>query len=233
VLHHELDRVVARERSVLDAVDAGADAGADAGIAVRVRGDTQTGAVGLVDDRRELLVGVLLRAGGPAVRHDAAGRGDLDDLRAVLDLVPHTLADLRHTVGDAFLDAQREHVGRHALEHRRVEVPAGRCDGVRGGDDAWPDHPAGVDRPLQRDVEEVATGLHHETEVPHGGEAGEQGRARVDRGAQRAEDRVVLDAVHGPAHGGRGVRAAEDEVDLHVHQAREQRHVAELDLLGR
>ena len=79
MLDHHLDRVVARERAVLDAVDAGPDARPDAGVAVRVRGDLEPGAVRLVDDRRELLVGVLLRAGEPAVRHHAARRGDLDD----------------------------------------------------------------------------------------------------------------------------------------------------------
>ena len=50
-----------------------------AGVAVRVRGDLEPGAVRLVDDRRELLVGVLLRAREPAVRHHAARRGDLDE----------------------------------------------------------------------------------------------------------------------------------------------------------
>ena len=46
----------------------------DAGVAVGVRGHLDAGAVRLVDDGRELLVGVLLGAGLAAVRHDAAGR---------------------------------------------------------------------------------------------------------------------------------------------------------------
>ena len=79
MLDHHLDGVVAGERAVLDAVDAGTDARADAGVAVRVRGDLEAGAVRFVDDRRELFVGVLLRAGEPAVRHHAARRGDLDE----------------------------------------------------------------------------------------------------------------------------------------------------------
>ena len=65
-LGHELDRVVGGQRSVLDAVDPGADAGADPGVAVRVRGHPQAVAMGLVDDGRQLLVGVLLAAGGAA-----------------------------------------------------------------------------------------------------------------------------------------------------------------------
>ena len=50
----------------------GADARPDAGVAVRVGRDLEPGAVRLVDDRRELFVGVLLRAREPAVRHHAA-----------------------------------------------------------------------------------------------------------------------------------------------------------------
>ena len=65
MLDHQLDRLVAGEEAVLDAVDAGADAGADARRRRGVRGDLDAGAVRLVDDRVELLVGVLLRAGGP------------------------------------------------------------------------------------------------------------------------------------------------------------------------
>ena len=50
MLDHQLDRVVAGEGAVLDAVDAGADAGPDAGVAVGVGGDAKPGAMGLVDD---------------------------------------------------------------------------------------------------------------------------------------------------------------------------------------
>ena len=94
MLDHHLNGLVARERTVLDAVDAGANAGADAGVAVRVRRDLEPGAMRFVDDRRELFVGVLLRTREPAVRHDAARRGDLDEAGAVLDLVADGLAHL-------------------------------------------------------------------------------------------------------------------------------------------
>ena len=62
MVDHHLDGVVAGEEAVLDAVDAGPDAGPDRGVAGRVRGDPDAGAVRLVGDRLELLVGVLLRA---------------------------------------------------------------------------------------------------------------------------------------------------------------------------
>ena len=74
-------------------------------VADRMRGDPDAGPVRLVGDRRELLVGVLLRAGSGAVRHHAARRGDLDQLGAVLDLVAHARAHLVDAVGDALLDA--------------------------------------------------------------------------------------------------------------------------------
>ena len=44
----------------------------------------------------------------------------------------------------------------------------------------------------ERDVEQVAAGLHEQAEVAHGREAGEQRRAAVQRAAQRAERGVVL-----------------------------------------
>ena len=61
--------------------------------------------VGLVDDRAQLLVGVVLRTGRTGERHDPARRAHLDLLRAVLDLVAHRAAHLAHAVGDALLDA--------------------------------------------------------------------------------------------------------------------------------
>ena len=45
---------------MLDAVDSGTEARADAGVAVRVRGNPDAGSVRLVDDRGQLLIGVLL-----------------------------------------------------------------------------------------------------------------------------------------------------------------------------
>ena len=65
-LRHQRNGVVAGERPVLDAVDPGPDAGPDAGVAVGVGGDAQAVAVGLVHDRLELLVGVLLCARPPS-----------------------------------------------------------------------------------------------------------------------------------------------------------------------
>ena len=72
-----------------------------AAVAGGVGGDPDAGAVRLVDDRLELLVGVLLRARPGAVRHHAARGRDLDHLGAVADLVAHARAHLGHAVGDA------------------------------------------------------------------------------------------------------------------------------------
>ena len=151
-----LQRVVGGQRAVLDAVDPGPDAGADAGVAVGVRRHAQAVAVGLVDDGVQLLVGVLLAPGGGAERHDAARRRDLDQLGAVLDLVAHGLAHLGHAVGDALLDALGHDPGRQPLEHGRIEVAAGRGDGVAGREDARAREPAVVDRLHEVDVEQEA-----------------------------------------------------------------------------
>ena len=196
------------------------------GVAVRVRRDLEPGAVRFVDDRVELFVGVLLRAREPAVRHHAARRGDLDEAGAVLDLVAHRLAHLGHAVRDALLDAQRHDVGPEPLEHRRVEVAAGRRDRVAGGHEARAVDPAVVDRARERDVEQVAAGLHEQAEVARGREAREQRRAAVQRAAQRAERGVVLHvAALVPA-----ARPAQEHVELHVHEPGQQRDVAEVDL---
>ena len=93
--------------------------------------------------------------------------------------------------------------------------------------------PALVDGALQRDVEQIAAGLDHQPEVAHGGEPGVQRGAGVHRAAQGAIRGVVLDAVHrgGQALGSAG--AADEQVELHVHQAGQQRDVAEVDDRGR
>ena len=210
---------------MLDTVEAGLDHGADAVVAVRVRGDLESGAVRFVGDRPQLLVGVLLRTGRPGVRHDAARRADLDHLRAVLDLVPNRLAHLAHTVGDAFLDGQRHDVGRERLEHGGVEVTAGGRDRVTRGNDAGPVDPTEVDRLHQRDVEQQAAGLNEQPEVAHGREPGAQRSARVGDGAQGAQRGVVLHRVQRA----RVVGAAEQQVDLHVHEPGEEGEVAEVE----
>ena len=128
---------------------------------------------------RELLVGVLLGAGRTGVRHHAARGAHLDQLGAVLDLVADRLAHLVDAVGDALLDGERQDAGAERLEHRGVEVAAGRRDGVPGRDDARAVDPAEVDRLLEGDVEQQAAGLHEQAEVADGREAGPQGAAGV------------------------------------------------------
>src|SRR5260370_41321555 len=54
-------------------------------------GEQSLGQPRLVHDGAQLLVGVVLRPGAPVVRHYPARRAYLDQLRAVLDLVPDRL----------------------------------------------------------------------------------------------------------------------------------------------
>ena len=139
--------------------------------------------------------GVLLSARGAGVRHHAARRAHLDDLGAVLDLVADRLAHLADAVRDALLDGERHDVRGERLEHRRVEVPAGRRDGVPGGHHAGAVDPPEVDRLLQRDVEQDPAGLHEQAEVANRREPGAQRPAGVGDRAQRAHRRVVLHRV--------------------------------------
>ena len=90
----------------------------------------------------QLLGGVLLRARRTGRRHHAARGAALDELGAVLDLVADGLADLVDPVGDALLDRHRHDARRQAALRARVEVAAGRADGVAGGDDAAAPRPS-------------------------------------------------------------------------------------------
>jgi hypothetical protein len=84
--------------------------------------------------------------------------------------------------------------------------------------------PAQVDRLLQRDVQQHSPGLHEQAEVANGGVAAAQGAAGVGGGPQGPYGRVLLDRDQRAAV----VRTAEEEVDLHVHQARQQGDVPEV-----
>ena len=75
----------------------------------------------------------------------------------MLDLVADGMAYLVDAVGDVLLHRQAQaHSGRERPEHRGVEMPAGRGDGVSGRDDPGPVDPAGVDGLGQRHVQQVA-----------------------------------------------------------------------------
>ena len=143
----------------------------------------------------------------------------------MFDLVAHRLANLVDSVGDAFLNRQLQHVRRERGEHRRVQVPAGRRDGVPGRHYPRPVDPARVDGLAQRDVEQIAAGFDEQAEVAHRGEPGAQRAAGIADRAQHPRRRVVLNLgqpglLAAPAH---------QEVDLHVHQPGQQDLVAQVD----
>ena len=196
MIDHHLNRLVRGKKAVFDAVDPGANTRPDRGVADGMRGHSYAGAVGFVGDRGELRVGILLGARGGAVRHHPARGRYLNQLGAVANLVANTRDHVGHAVGDAFRNRQRHDPWRKPLEHRRIQVPAIGGDGMPRGINARAGMPALVDGALQRDVEQVAAGLDHQPQVAHGGEAGVQRGARVDRTAQGAVRGVVLNAVH-------------------------------------
>lgn len=192
VLHHLIDRVVVDEESVLDAVDTRCNCVAHRLGAVRVRRDLQAAPVCLVDYRAQLLIGIVLGACRSGHRHHAAGDTHLDELGAVLDLVSDGLANLVDTVGDAFFDGQIENTGCEGREHRRIQVTAGRGDRVTGRNDARSVHPSGVDRLTECDVEEITAGLHEQSQISDGREAGTQRAAGIAHRTQHAQRRIVL-----------------------------------------
>ncbi len=90
-----------------------------------------------------------------------------------------------------------------------------------------------VDRTLQRDVEEVAARLDHQTEIANGGEAGLERGARVHCTTQRPVGRVVLHTVHRTGQPFRTAGAPDEQVELHVHQTGDQCDIAQIDVFGR
>src|SRR5690606_12722511 len=153
-------------------VDAGADGGFDPLGAMGVRGDLPARHGGRADDRPHLFLGELLGADGVAGREHAPGRADLDDVGAVLDLVPDRGHRLVHAVGDPLLDAAARVAVRAVAVG--VAVPAGAADGEAGRDDARAWHQAVFDRVAERDVGPLVG-----ADVADGGEAGQQRDARV------------------------------------------------------
>ena len=83
---------------MFDAVDTGPVAGPVGTVPNGVRCDAHACPVSLVGDRSEFLIGVLLGTGGGAVRHHATRRGDLDQLGAVANLIPHARPYIVDTV---------------------------------------------------------------------------------------------------------------------------------------
>jgi hypothetical protein len=211
--------LVRGEETVFDAVDACPDARADCAVAHRMSSDPHARAMGFVGDRGELFVGVLLSTGGGAVGHHASGRRHLDQLGAVANLIAHACPYLVDTIGDALGDRKRHDARCESLKHSGVEVSAVRGDGMPGRNNSGADVPALLDGSLQCDVEQIATGLHHEAEVAHGGEAGLERGPRIHRAAQGAIRGIVLHPVHRAGQAVWPTRATDQQVELHVHQA--------------
>ena len=184
--------------------------------------------MGLVDDRPQFLVRIVLRASLAGQRHHTAGNAHLDQLGAMLDLIAHRLADLVDPVGDALLDGQLERTRHERREHRRVEVATCGCDRVPGGDHARAFDPSRVDGLAERDVEQVTACLDEQSEIAHRGEPRTQRAPRIADRAQHPDRGIVL---HLGQAGGLAA-AAHQEVDLHVHQAGQQDRVAQVDDLS-
>ena len=162
--------------------------------------------------------------GTPPRGHHRTGRDQLDQVGAAVEHPPHGAAHLVDGVDDPHPQLVR-HDG---VDVRRqagdVAAAAGAGD-VRAGDPhPRPDHPAGVDRVAQRDVDERA----ERADVADGGEAGQHGVAGVADAGQR-----LLRAGAGEQLGVAvaAVRLA-DQVGVAVDHARQQRVPGQVDDAG-
>src|SRR5690606_18052488 len=137
VLLRQGDPGVVDEAGVLDRIHARFQRVADAAGAMRVRGDLATMAVRLLDQRAQLLHGVLRCADLGALGQHAAGRTGLDQVDAVFDVAPDLAPHFPGTVSHAL-------ALRLAFERQQVvvrAVAAGDADRRAGGDDPRPiDH---------------------------------------------------------------------------------------------
>ena len=181
-----------------------------------MRGDGEAPLVRLVDDGLHLLEAHLLLAGLGIPREHAAGGADLDHPRAVLAQLAHALAALLGAVGVVLA----------ALRHRRrevgaVAVAAGGAEGVGGRQDARPRHLALVDGLAKTDVVPRIG-----AEVADGGEPGLERLRRCWYRQHRPVAVVVLQPVVA------AVRWVAVDVHVHVDQARQHGHVAEVEAGG-
>ena len=167
---------------MLDAVDAGADGGEDAVPALGVRGDLPAAAVRLLDDGLHLLGGEVVVPGQVPLAAVAAGRADLDEVRAAADRRP----DGHPAVVGPVHDRAGAREGAPGDVHRDavpVGVPAGLRQDRPGGDDPRADDLALLHRPAQRRTAHAAA-------VARRREAAAQHPAGVRRAAQRVQRQV-------------------------------------------
>ncbi len=209
---------------MLDGIDAGADGALGALGAVRVGGGLAPARVRLIDERVQLFLRQLRRVHVVVQREDAARRADLDHVGAVLDVAADGGAHGVGAVGDRGVDAGAlvEHVG--AVADGRVAVAAGRADGAHGDE-----HPRPLDLAAARGVAQPHVDEGAGAEVAHRREADHQSLAHVDRGVERLLGDRLLEAVKLvllPV-----VARLARQVRVRVHEAGQQRRVAEVDHL--
>ena len=219
-LEHVEERV-GHPVAVLDGTDAGAERRRDAVRSDSVGRGAPADAVRLVHDRPRLVVGEV----HPAVQH-AVGGEVIAAVRVVLDpvgpvgrLLAHGETRAVHAVHR--LDAVR-HLDLPVAAHDRVHPR--RRHGARGDEEARPRDLAAVDGAL-----DVHVGVHRPfgLEIAQRGEAVLQGEARVARRENRAVGDRLVQELRVVRLGG-GI-ALQQEVRVRVDEARQHRHLREID----
>ena len=143
----KLHRLVVHHAAVIDRPHAGANRRLDAIGSVRVRGDVPAPPLRLFDGDAQLLLGVLLRPGRHAFRQHGAGRQNLDEVRALLQVGAHRLPDLVRAVSEVSDDGDVDEDGELAGVARAASgryVVAGHHQ-ARAGHDAFVDCLAKID----------------------------------------------------------------------------------------
>ena len=188
---------------MLDRVNSSANRGFDAVRAVSVRGGGHARLVGFFHPGAQLRFGQLLRSWLDAWRHDATRGDEFDAIGARLELLADRFADV---------------LGPIRLASDPGAVPARHADHQVGRDDA-----RALDESARLCVAQGRVGAVAAAQRSHGGEAGLQGVAGVDR-RPPAAGRVRLFHLAEPIGA-----TAHREVDVAVDQTGQQRRVGCID----
>ncbi len=173
MLFQQSDAFVVHHRAVVHRPHSGANGCFDAIGAVGVGGHEAAPALRLLDGDGDLFVRVLLCAGRDPLGEHGAGRENLNEVRAVLEVRAHRVADGVHSIRER-LDDGNLHVDR---ELPGVAGTAGRSHVVSRHHEPRPGDDALIDGVTEIDVD-VRPGRAH---VATGGEPGAESGEGVSR----------------------------------------------------
>ncbi len=174
----KLNAALVEQRAVLDRIGAGLQRQVDAVAAMCMHGNFLAVQMRGLDDRARLVGEHLLAEPGADATVDATGSCELDDIDAARNLVAHRATAVVGAVAHRRIRHRRPQF--LTIAEAPVHVPGTGRDRATGVEDARAGYLACGNGVAQRQDHAIAV-----TEIAHGGEAGRQRLARVDRSLVR------------------------------------------------